>query len=199
MKKIKKILAACILAASALCMTGCDEDDELFGPTKTWCEMPLTKKDDSGVEKTYAYAAFIYTDEELTNSTGGSANLKSGITIQPGITVVLYTTSECATGDSAISTALGNLSTSTYAIKNFPKSGSTVVNDGEGDTDTSYTMTGSRTKWTAIYLAKSALRKNQLKHPAAPSPITSGGARTELSADNLNWKTLLKSYLLANL
>lgn len=194
MKKISMILSALMLLMCGLMFTGCDEEDSLLGPLDTWCTLPLTATIE-GNETVVGYLALVYSESGLSNASNSEGSLKSAISVQPGLTMVAWKTYD-GSGDTA--SVLKALTSNQYVIKTFPKSETTTVNDGDDSSD-SVIIKASRTKWTALYLAKGALRnsENQKKHPAAPTPIANGGSWTELTdLSNFSWKNILKSYLI---
>jgi len=193
MKKILSILTAGLLLLSASLVTSCSEEDvEYLAPSGTWCEMPV---DWDGDGSSNMYVAVIYNEEKISGTSTGSANLKSGLTFDPGITIVVFAKAEISTF---------GLTAGTYTYKTFPKDSDIVADDD----DSSYTFKGSRAKWAAIYWAKSDLRdtNSQSVHPKAPSAITNGNSYTPLTGDaletfknNFSWKKLLANYLLNSL
>lgn len=186
MKKISVLVAALFAGAMMFVGAGCNADDAdaILGPTNTWCE--TSYKYGGSEDANPIYIDVIYSDSDL-NGTEGSANLKNGTTLPAGITVVVFAKAEIK--------SLG-MSANTYIMKTFPKNGS----DNNSEDNSSFSITGSRAKWTAMYLAKADLRKTttQLKHPSAPAPLTNGGGYTKLTdiPKNFSWKSIIADYLL---
>ena len=191
MKNIFTIVTAAVLLFASSFMTSCSSEDlESLAPSNTWCEMPVDWDDDGSSN---LYVAMIYNENTLTGQSG-SSNLKSGLTFEPGITIVVFAKTEIK--------KLG-MSAGTYTFKTFPSNTDTVTDDGE-----TYTFKGSRAKWAAIYWSKAALRdaNSQNEHPKAPGAITNSSTYVQLSGDelktfkeNFSWKKLLANYLLGSL
>jgi len=192
MKKLFKMLAVAAMVCAGVMMTSCTEEDlaAITGPNDTWCTIPI-EKDNSVI----GYASIIYSENGYTSTSTADGYLKNGTKIESGITVAVWLANASATSDSVSGTVLAGLAGSQYAIKNFPKSGSTIT-DGSSDTD-GYSFAGTKEKFSAVYLAKSEMRKseNQKKLPQSPTALSNGG-RTKIDLENFNWKTLLKSYLI---
>ena len=183
MKKLFGFMTCLAVLLAGVMFTGCDEvEDELAGPENTWCELPVSYNE-STEPNLYLYAIYV---PAQVSGTSGSTNLKTSITLEPGITVV-------ASAKVAIE-SLG-MTAESYTIKTFPLNA--TANDAT-DND-SYTFAGTKAKWTAIYWAKKDLRNTstQTVLPKAPTAITNGSSYAELTdLSSFNWKALLASYLL---
>ncbi len=196
MKKITKILAACILAASALCMTGCQEGDEivneLAGPAKKWCSMPVEYKNSDEAQAANIYVHFYWSSTDTTSTSNAAKALKKGYTIPAGLTIVITAVSDA-------SSIISGLTNSAYIIKTFPLDGEVAADD----TDSTYKVSGTRDKWSAIYWLKSDLRQADNQDSNPPSQLTNNGGGTELSWDSIknefSWKRLIANYLLNSL
>lgn len=183
MKKLFGIMTCLAVLLAGVMFTGCDEvEDELAGPENTWCELPVSYNE-SADPNLYLYAIYV---PAQVSGTSGSSNLKTSITLEPGITVVASAKVDIA--------SLG-MTAGSYTIKTFPLNA--TANDST-DND-SYTFAGTKAKWTAIYWAKKDLRNTSTQNvlPKAPSAITNSSNYAELTdLSSFNWKALLASYLL---
>lgn len=184
MKKIFGIISATLLLASGLLFTSCGDEEVtevLAGPTNTWCRMAVDyKNSESDDSSSPLYAYFYYTD---------SAKTISGKNIPAGLTIVLTARTE-DTG-TVTSGLLSALTSNTYLMKTFPKDGNAEVDEG----DSSYTFTGTREKWSAIYWAKKELREN--RNVEVPSQLSGTGVDWSAVKNNFSWKRLLANYLLS--
>ena len=187
MKKLFGFMTCLAVLLAGVMFTGCDEvEDELAGPENTWCELPvyITASEANG-DQPDMYLDVIYVPAQVSG-TSGSSNLKTSITLEPGITVVASAKVDIE--------SLG-MTAGSYTIKTFPLNA--TANDST-DND-SYTFAGTKAKWTAIYWAKKDLRNTttQTVLPKAPAAITNSSSYAELTnLSSFNWKALLASYLL---
>ncbi len=187
MKKISILVAALFASAMLFLGTGCsgDDDDTLLGPTKTWCTMPVQYRNSDSGNSTELYVHFFYTDTDIpaSNSTNGYKK-----DIPAGLTIMITSQSNSAS-------VISGLTNTAYILKTFPKDKAT---DEDG-----LSFTGSRAKWTVIYLAKPDLRKSANQSTTVPAQLnySQGNVYTELSWENIkdqfSWKRLLANYLLA--
>ena len=194
MKKIFGLLTAAVLFAGSFALTGCDEvADELSGPEKTWCSMPVTYANDDESSTANIYVHFYFSTTEVTSDSTASKALKKGITIAAALTVVVTS----AGGDQ--SSIIAGLTSNAYIMKTFALDSETAADDG----DNSYTVTGSREKWSAIYWLKSDLRQADNQDSDPPAQLSNGGNGTGLNWDSIkdtfSWKRLLANYLLDSL
>ena len=195
MKNLKKISWIFAAVACVFMLSACSEEDAeaLLGPENTWCCMDVEyKNSDETTEATATVKVWCYyTDTEVTG-TGDNNGMKSGISLPAGITFVV--TTELASGS-----PITGLTSSTYILKSFPKDTATT---GLDESDTSYSFKGSRAKWTALYWAKSDLRKqgNQLAKNEVLSVLLTSSSAQPLTWDSVkstfSWKKLLANYLL---
>ncbi|MBQ0050989.1 MAG: hypothetical protein KBT11_02870 [Treponema sp.] len=180
MKKLTKILAALVLAAASLVMSGCSDEvtEVLAGPTNTWCRMPVSYKNtNSDANSSELYAYFYYA---TSNKTIGKAELKKGLNV-----VVTTKGSD---------TLFGSLTSSLYILKSFDEDKTTDISESSSDAEV-FKFVGSRAKWSAIYWAKEDLQKNK---GIEPSQIKTTTPLTDLSKlENFSLKRLLANYLLS--
>lgn len=192
MKKILTILTAALLLGAGLLVSCKEEGDEIInelaGPTNTWCEIPVyitTEETSNSKPDLYLDLIFCATDYAKKS---GSANL--GVDLKAGITVVAHASIELE--------SLG-MSAGSYVVKNFPLNGSS----NDTDDNDSYSFTGSKAKWTALYWSKKAMRdtNTQIDLPKAPTPVcnTNTGYTQLTDLSKFSWKKLLANYLLDNL
>ncbi len=193
MKKFTLILSALMVLMCGFMFMGCDELEDavndLVGPENTWCCMPVEYKNSDSSTAATLYVWCYYTDTAVTG-TGEPAGMKSDVTLPAGITMVV-------TAKSDLTSVIQGLNTNTYILKSFPRDSDTA---GLDETDTSYSFSGTKAKWTALYRSKEALRQSENQTSGVlPCLATSSGA-TPLSWDNIkaqfSWKKLLASYLL---
>lgn len=156
----------------------------------------------TGEKETVGYIAFIYADKTLTNINGGSGKLKSNITIEPGLTILLWAEKDQSKEESSI---LKGLTATQYLMKTFAES-EEELKDGDSDSDPLKFSVSKRKLWTICYYAKGDLRKaeNQNAHPKAPVPLltSSSYSSPEQTAEvvkNFSWKNVLKQYLISTL
>ena len=201
MKKITKIFASAILAVSTLAFTSCGFFSELFGeaaeiiaPVDVWC--PLTVS----VGTTNVELNIMYTDQQWVGTSKSKNNslLKDGITIEPGLSILVTLDSD-QDPSGLVGSIFEGLTAETYLFKTFPKDGS--VEDVGGDM---LNFTGSKTTWAAMYVAKQELRYGeQIQMPNVPIYLTYAagklGAQDFADFKNFSWKKLLAQHLAQNL
>ena len=197
MKKSFLLFTVLVVLISTTVFTGCTElAEEFSGPKETWCQTTVTYKN------TELNLAAIYVDEEYTgkgaNTAKGKKYLSPSITLEPGITFVVWSED----GDNPLIT---ELTEGLYFMKTFTKAGTEVNDDkeeSEEEQKTPFKLKGTALNWTAIYLAVSDFRKPDMQDelPYAPDIITYKGEKdsTNLLEDpkNFSWKKLLQKILL---
>ncbi len=179
MKNILKLVSALTLIAIAGTFTSCG----LFssGPTDTWCEKTVTISD------TPVYVAFVYSKNGLTGETSASTKLKNGVSVDAGLTVLVW---------ASVAISDIGLSANTYITKTYTTI-SDIFEDAESSEDSS-SYGNIHALWSAIYLSDSNLMNtdNQYADPLAPAPLTNASTYSEASSDvisNFSWKTVLKA------
>ena len=197
MKKFMTLISALVILGCGIVFSGCEEGDEivneLAGPTQTWCSMPIEYKNaDDSLSSANLYAHFYFTSTDVNSTSTAAAALKKGTTIPAGLTIVVTAASDA-------SSVISGLTNNAYIMKTYPLDQEVAADD----TDSSFKVTGSREKWSAIYWMKSELRQadNQSKNP--PSQLSNNGSGTNLEWDSIkdqfSWKRLLANYLLNSL
>lgn len=200
MKKIFTIFAVALALVSGLLLASCsdDDDDEFFGPSNTWCELPITQKMEDGNEKTIGYIAAVYCDELYTSDGTGSSELKKDEKLDAGITFVVWCDRNI--DDSTISgSVLAGLSKSAYVKKTFSKATETDVPDSTDDNE-KMSIIGSKATWKLIYVSKFH-NGSKLELPKAPAVLLSSSIYSDASetVQNFSWKKILKQYLISSL
>ena len=189
MKKIIIFALAALLCSFSL--AGCSGDSEDGVPGKgVWQKKTVnyTAKDgDTTILEVYLY----YSDEAYTQ------NLRSGVTIDPGLTVIITVSSDDR--DSKLAQQLvGNK----YVMKHYKKGAS--LNDGTAedveDKNGISNMTVGDSSWRVIYTAL-LVSGNTVAQTETPEPIRKGKGYSPLACDaeeikkNLSWKRLLIALL----
>ena len=189
MKKIIIFALAALLCSFSL--AGCSSDSEDGVPGKgTWQKKTVdyTAKDgDTTTLEVYLY----YSDEAYTQ------NLRSGVTIDPGLTVIIT-----ASSDSQTSQLAHQLFGNKYVMKHYEKGA--FLNDDTAedveDKDGIFNMTVGDSSWRVIYTAL-LVSGNTVAQPETPEPIRKGSNYSPLDYDteeiknNLSWKRLLIALL----
>ena len=189
MKKIIIFALAALLCSFSL--AGCSSDSEDGVPGKgTWQKKTVdyTAKDgDTTTLEVYLY----YSDEAYTQ------NLRSGVTIDPGLTVIITASSDGQTSQLA-QQLVGNK----YVMKHYEK-GASLNDDKEEaveDKKGIFKMTVGDGSWRVIYTAL-LVSGNTVAQTETPEPIRKGKNYSPLAYDteeiknNLSWKRLLIALL----
>ena len=189
MKKIIIFALAALLCSFSL--AGCSSDSEDGVPGKgTWQKKTVdyTAKDgDTTTLEVYLY----YSDEAYTQ------NLRSDVTIDPGLTVIIT-----ASSDSQTSQLAHQLFGNKYVMKHYEKGA--FLNDDTAedveDKDGIFNMTVGDSSWRVIYTAL-LVSGNTVAQPETPEPIRKGKDYSPIAYDteeiknNLSWKRLLIALL----
>ena len=191
MKKIIIFALAALLCSFSL--AGCSSDSEDGVPGKgTWQKKTVdyTAKDgDTTTLKVYLY----YSDEAYTQ------NLRSGVTIDPGLTVIITASSDSQSQTSQLAQQLvGNK----YVMKHYEKDASLNDDTAEAVEDKNgiFNMTVGDGSWRVIYTAL-LVSGGTVAKTETPEPIRKGSNYTPLEYDNqeiknnLSWKRLLIALL----
>ena len=191
MKKIIIFALAALLCSFSL--AGCSSDSEDGVPGKgTWQKKTVdyTAKDgDTTTLKVYLY----YSDEAYTQ------NLRSGVTIDPGLTVIITASSDSQSQTSQLAQQLvGNK----YVMKHYEKGASLNDDTAEAVEDKNgiFNMTVGDGSWRVIYTAL-LVSGNTVAQTETPEPIRKGKGYSPLACDaeeikkNLSWKRLLIALL----
>lgn len=202
MKKISLMISAAIFAVAGFFLAGCEESDDvtevLAGPTNTWCKMPVTYTSETTntttAQTASLYAYFYYTASSVT--------IKSDLTLEPGLHVVITRNSSDENNDASF---ISTLTENKYILKSFLKNESsdedkdnegTEVKDSDSDSSPIH-VNGSRAQWASIYWGKKALRQTTNQSKTAPTEVLNGTEITDLSElKNFSLKRLLAKYLL---
>ena len=189
MKKIIIFALAALLCSFSL--AGCSSDSEDGVPGKgTWQKKTVdyTAKDgDTTTLEVYLY----YSDEAYTQ------NLRSDVTIDPGLTVIIT-----ASSDSQTSQLAQQLVGNKYVMKHYEK-GASLNDDKEEaveDKKGIFKMTVGDGSWRVIYTAL-LVSGNTVAQTETPEPIRKGKNYSPLAYDteeiknNLSWKRLLIALL----
>ena len=189
MKKIIIFALAALLCSFSL--AGCSGDSEDGVPGKgVWQKKTVnyTAKDgDTTTLEVYLY----YSDEAYTQ------NLRSGVTIDPGLTVIITVSSDDR--DSKLAQQLvGNK----YVMKHYEKGASLDDDTAENVEDKKgiFKMTVGDGSWRVIYTAL-LVSGNTVAQTETPEPIRKGRGYSPLAYDteeikkNLSWKRLLIALL----
>ena len=189
MKKIIIFALAALLCSFSL--AGCSSDSEDGVPGKgTWQKKTVdyTAKDgDTTTLEVYLY----YSDEAYTQ------NLRSDVTIDPGLTVIIT-----ASSDSQTSQLAQQLVGNKYVMKHYEK-GASLNDDKEEaveDKNGIFNMTVGDGSWRVIYTAL-LVSGNTVAQTETPEPIRKGKGYSPLACDaeeikkNLSWKRLLIALL----
>ena len=189
MKKIIIFALAALLCSFSL--AGCSGDSEDGVPGKgVWQKKTVnyTAKDgDTTTLEVYLY----YSDEAYTQ------NLRSDVTIDPGLTVIIT-----ASSDSQTSQLAQQLVGNKYVMKHYEKGA--YLNDDTAedveDKDGIFKMTVGDGSWRVIYTAL-LVSGNTVAQTETPEPIRKGRGYSPLAYDteeikkNLSWKRLLIALL----
>ena len=191
MKKIIIFALAALLCSFSL--AGCSGDSEDGVPGKgTWQKKTVdyTAKDgDTTTLKVYLY----YSDEAYTQ------NLRSGVTIDPGLTVIITASSDSQSQTSQLAQQLvGNK----YVMKHYEKGASLNDDTAENVEDKKgiFEMTVGDGSWRVIYTAL-LVSGNTVAQTETPEPIRKGKNYSPLEYvkdeinKNLSWKRLLIALL----
>ena len=189
MKKIIIFALAALLCSFSL--AGCSSDSEDGVPGKgTWQKTTVdyTAKDgDTTTLEVYLY----YSDEAYTQ------NLRSDVTIDPGLTVIIT-----ASSDSQPSQLAQQLVRNKYVMKHYEKGASLNDDTAENVEDKKgiFEMTVGDGSWRVIYTAL-LVSGNTVAQTETPEPIRKGRGYSPLAYDteeikkNLSWKRLLIALL----
>ena len=189
MKKIIIFALAALLCSFSL--AGCSGDSEDGVPGKgVWQKKTVnyTAKDgDTTTLEVYLY----YSDEAYTQ------NLRSDVTIDPGLTVIITASSDSRTTQLA-QQLIGNK----YVMKHYEKGASLNDDTAEDveDKDGIFRMTVGDGSWRVIYTAL-LVSGNTVAQTETPEPIRKGKGYSPLACDaeeiknNLSWKRLLIALL----
>ena len=191
MKKIIIFALAALLCSFSL--AGCSGDSEDGVPGKgVWQKKTVnyTAKDgDTTTLEVYLY----YSDEAYTQ------NLRSDVTIAPGLTVIITASSDRQSQTSQLAQQLGR---NKYVMKHYKKGAS--LNDGTAedveDKNGISNMTVGDSSWRVIYTAL-LVSGNTVAQTETPEPIRKGRGYSPLAYDteeikkNLSWKRLLIALL----
>ena len=189
MKKIIIFALAALLCSFSL--AGCSSDSEDGVPGKgTWQKKTVDYKAKDG-DTTTLEVYLYYSDEAYTQ------NLRSDVTIDPGLTVIIT-----ASSDSQTSKLAQQLGRNKYVMKHYKKGAS--LNDGTAedveDKNGISNMTVGDSSWRVIYTAL-LVSGNTVAQTETPEPIRKGRGYSPLAYDteeikkNLSWKRLLIALL----
>ena len=189
MKKIIIFALAALLCSFSL--AGCSGDSEDGVPGKgVWQKKTVdyTAKDgDTTTLEVYLY----YSDEAYTQ------NLRSDVTIDPGLTVIIT-----ASSDSQTSQLAQQLVGNKYVMKHYEKGASLNDDTAENVEDKKgiFEMAVGDGSWRVIYTAL-LVSGNTVAQTETPEPIRKGRGYSPLAYDteeikkNLSWKRLLIALL----
>ena len=189
MKKIIIFALAALLCSFSL--AGCSSDSEDGVPGKgTWQKKTVDYTAKDG-DKTTLEVYLYYSDEAYTQ------NLRSGVTIDPGLTVIITASSDSKTTQLA-QQLVGNK----YVMKHYEK-GAYLNDDTAEDVEDKkgiFEMTVGDGSWRVIYTAL-LVSGNTVAQTETPEPIRKGRGYSPLAYDteeikkNLSWKRLLIALL----
>lgn len=191
MKKLNCILAVAAFLLCGVVLGGCSSGDtEIFGPSDTWCTMPVTYASDNGQSSTTLNVTFYYASKNVVPN-GTSTGLRSDIESIPGGSLSVLVT--LGSGNNQYLTALTKTQ---YLFKSYG-SMSEITSEAGG----SYSYSNMKLLWKAIYLKNfAALSKDQSSSiPAQLQQTTQNDYSSITELENFNWKRLLATYLLNNL
>ncbi|WP_287046604.1 hypothetical protein [Treponema sp.] len=191
MKKIIIFALAALLCSFSL--AGCSSDSEDGVPGKgTWQKKTVDYKAKDG-DTTTLEVYLYYSDEAYTQ------NLRSDVTIDPGLTVIITASSDRQSQTSQLAQQLGG---NKYVMKHYKKGAS--LNDGTAedveDKNGISNMTVGDSSWRVIYTAL-LVSGNTVAQTETPEPIRKGKGYSPLACDaeeikkNLSWKRLLIALL----
>lgn len=194
MKKIIIFALAALLCSFSL--AGCSGDSEDGVPGKgVWQKKTVNYKarnaDGTGDDTTTLEVYLYYSDEAYTQ------NLRSGVTIDPGLTVIIT-----ASSDSQTSQLAQQLVENKYVMKHYEKGASLNDDTTEDveDKDGIFKMTVGDGSWRVIYTAL-LVSGNTVAQTETPEPIRKGKGYLPIAYDteeiknNLSWKRLLIALL----
>ena len=194
MKKIIIFALAALLCSFSL--AGCSGDSEDGVPGKgVWQKKTVNytarNADGTGDDTTILEVYLYYSDEAYTQ------NLRSGVTIDPGLTVIITASSDSKTTQLA-QQLVGNR----YVMKHYEK-GASLNDDKEEaveDKNGIFNMTVGDGSWRVIYTAL-LVSGNTVAQTETPEPIRKGKNYSPLEYvkdeinKNLSWKRLLIALL----
>lgn len=189
MKKIIIFALAALLCSFSL--AGCSSDSEDGVPGKgTWQKKTVDYKAKDG-DTTTLEVYLYYSDEAYTQ------NLRSDVTIDPGLTVIIT-----ASSDSQPSQLAQQLVRNKYVMKHYEKGASLNDDTAENVEDKKgiFEMTVGDGSWRVIYTAL-LVSGNTVAQTETPEPIRKGRGYSPLAYDteeikkNLSWKRLLIALL----
>ena len=189
MKKIIIFALAALLCSFSL--AGCSSDSEDGVPGKgTWQKKTVDYKAKDG-DTTTLEVYLYYSDEAYTQ------NLRSDVTIDPGLTVIIT-----ASSDSQPSQLAQQLVRNKYVMKHYEKGASLNDDTAENVEDKKgiFKMTVGDGSWRVIYTAL-LVSGNTVAQTETPEPIRKGRGYSPLAYDteeikkNLTWKRLLIALL----
>ena len=177
-------------------LAGCSSDSEDGVPGKgVWQEKTVNYRarnaDGTGDDTTTLEVYLYYSDEAYTQ------NLRSGVTIDPGLTVIITASSDSKTTQLA-QQLVGNR----YVMKHYEKGASLNDDTAEDveDKDDIFKMTVGDGSWRVIYTAL-LVSGNTVAQTETPEPIRNGKNYSQIAYDaeeiknNLSWKRLLIALL----
>lgn len=194
MKKIIIFALAALLCSFSL--AGCSGDSEDGVPGKgVWQKKTVNytarNADGTGDDTTILEVYLYYSDEAYTQ------NLRSGVTIDPGLTVIITASSDSKTTQLA-QQLVGNR----YVMKHYEKGASLNDDTAENVEDKKgiFEMTVGDGSWRVIYTAL-LVSGNTVAQTETPEPIRKGENYSPLEYvkdeinKNLSWKRLLIALL----
>ena len=194
MKKIIIFALAALLCSFSL--AGCSGDSEDGVPGKgVWQKKTVNytarNADGTGDDTTILEVYLYYSDEAYTQ------NLRSGVTIDPGLTVIITASSDSKTTQLA-QQLVGNK----YVMKHYEKDASLNDDTAEAVEDKNgiFNMTVGDGSWRVIYTAL-LVSGNTVAQTETPEPIRKGKNYSPLEYvkdeinKNLSWKRLLIALL----
>lgn len=194
MKKIIIFALAALLCSFSL--AGCSGDSEDGVPGKgVWQKKTVNytarNADGTGDDTTTLEVYLYYSDEAYTQ------NLRSGVTIDPGLTVIIT-----ASSDSKTSQLAQQLVGNKYVMKHYEKGASLNDDTAEDveDKDGIFKMTVGDGSWRVIYTAL-LVSGNTVAQTETPEPIRKSKDYSPIAYDteeiknNLSWKRLLIALL----
>ena len=191
MKKIIIFALAALLCSFSL--AGCSSDSEDGVPGKgTWQKKTVDYKAKDG-DTTTLEVYLYYSDEAYTQ------NLRSDVTIDPGLTVIITASSDGQSQTSQLAQQLGG---NKYVMKHYEKGASLNDDTAEDveDKDGIFKMTVGDGSWRVIYTAL-LVSGHTVALTETPEPIRKGKGYSPLACDaeeikkNLSWKRLLIALL----
>lgn len=190
MKNLKTLTILLFVAVFSIFSLSCtqEEMDDILGPENTWCRTSVNYKNSEEAATVKLNVYCFYTDKEIQGN-GSFGYYASDVTLPAGLTIVV-------TADSASENFLTGLTEGYYLMKSF-KNGEPVTISGDSTND-DIQISASKSKWTALYLAKSDFRKstNQSTTPLAEltksdRALNFDNLKDEFSLNKLIRKTLI--------